>query len=139
MLAKVSSFNEKDCSKSPPQPLTLVDLQSMGRSKFGYDLTKTLEIAQSLYDKKYQSYPRTDCPYYGDGHYLEVPDTLDMVSKLDPKYNDIINKMPKPYLKRNIFDDKKVTAHIPYHLQLFFLLLCLHKKKIFIKLYYIDI
>ncbi len=111
MTAKVTSFNEKDCSKSPPLPLTLVDLQSIGRSKFGYDLVKTLELAQSLYDKKYQSYPRTDCPYYAEGHYLEVPDTLDMISKLDPKYNDIISKMPKPYLKRNIFDDKKVTAH----------------------------
>lgn len=111
MLAKVSSYNEKNCTKAPPKPLSLVDLQSIGRSKFGYDLTKTLETAQSLYDKEYQSYPRTDNNYYAEGHYLEVADTLDMISNIDIKYKNIINQLQKPYLKRNIFDDKKITAH----------------------------
>lgn len=111
MFAKVTRFNEKNCTKAPPKPYSLVDLQSIGRSKFGYDLTKTLETAQSLYDKKFQSYPRTDNNYYSEGSYLEVPKTLDMIRTLDSNYKNIVDKLPKPYLKRNIFDDKKVTAH----------------------------
>lgn len=112
MKVKVSKFEEKDKKSGPPKPLSLTDLQSMSSSKFKYSAAQTLKLAQGLYDKKFQSYPRTDNNYYAEGQYLEVDDTMKMIKQINKKYEDIINnKIQTPYLKRDIFNDKKVTAH----------------------------
>lgn len=111
MTGVVDKFEEKDKKSGPPKPMALSDLQAKSSSKYKFSLDKTLSLAQSLYDKKYQSYPRTDNNYYSEGQYEEVPDTLKMIEQIDDKYKNIVANLPQPYLKREIFNDKKVTAH----------------------------
>jgi len=84
------------------RPELLFDLTSLQREcnhYFGYSAQKTLDLAQSLYEKKYITYPRTDSRYL----------TEDM---LDSIVNGIIgmNDFDESRLKI-VFNSKKVSDH----------------------------
>jgi len=108
---EITLYKEQNKTTPPKPPLSLANLQSLVEVKYKIKGDKILPLAQSLYDKTYQSYPRTDNNYYAEGEYNEVPSIMKNLSKINSKYNLLINKMEQPYLKRKIFDDKKVTAH----------------------------
>lgn len=59
----LKDFVEKNKVQNPPLPFSLHDLQKVANDKFSYSLDKTLTLAQSLYEKKLLTYPRTDSPY----------------------------------------------------------------------------
>ena len=63
--AVVESITTKKETTQAPQLYKLSDLQTDASKLFGYSADKVLEIAQSLYEKKVLSYPRTDCRYVG--------------------------------------------------------------------------
>jgi DNA topoisomerase-3 len=107
----ITDYKEETKTKAPNLPLSLGNLQSLVETKHKIKGDKVLEIAQSLYDKTYQSYPRTDNNYYSDGEYQEVPNIMNNLKKVNPTFSKIIDNMKLPYMKRNIFDDKKVSAH----------------------------
>jgi DNA topoisomerase-3 len=56
-------FKKERKIENPPKPFSMPDLQKTANVIYGFDLDKTLRIAQSLYEKKIISYPRTDSPY----------------------------------------------------------------------------
>ena len=84
----------------------MTDLQT--ESKFAP--SKTLKIAQELYEKTFQSYPRTDCRYFSSKEYYIakniIEGLMDKVSIFKSKKLKI-NDTPH----NRIFDDSKVTAH----------------------------
>ncbi|GAB6135773.1 DNA topoisomerase I [Thermococcus prieurii] len=57
--AFVEKVEVKQQKRNPPVPFDLGTLQREAYSAFGYSPKKTLEIAQKLYEKGLQSYPRT--------------------------------------------------------------------------------
>ena len=57
--AFVEKVEVKQQQRKPPVPFDLGTLQREAYSAFGYSPKKTLEIAQKLYEKGLQSYPRT--------------------------------------------------------------------------------
>ena len=63
--AIVESITTKKETTQAPQLYKLSDLQTDASKMFGYNADKVLEVAQSLYEKKVLSYPRTDCRYVG--------------------------------------------------------------------------
>lgn len=63
--ATVTSVETKKEKTNAPQLYKLSDLQTDGSKVFGYNADKVLAVAQSLYEKKVLSYPRTDCRYLG--------------------------------------------------------------------------
>ena len=63
--AVVESITTKKETTQAPQLYKLSDLQTDASKMFGYNADKVLEVAQSLYEKKVLSYPRTDCRYVG--------------------------------------------------------------------------
>lgn len=83
----------------PELPFDLTSLQRECNHYFGYSAQKTLDLAQSLYEKKYITYPRTDSRYL----------TEDM---LDSIVNGIIgmNDFDESRLKI-VFNSKKVSDH----------------------------
>ena len=83
----------------PELPFYLTSLQRECNHYFGYSAQKTLDLAQSLYEKKYITYPRTDSRYL----------TEDM---LDSIVNGIIgmNDFDESRLKI-VFNSKKVSDH----------------------------
>lgn len=55
----VDEVQRKDASQEPPLLYDLTALQKDANSRFGFSAERTLALAQSLYEKKVLSYPRT--------------------------------------------------------------------------------
>lgn len=66
-----------------PLPHNLSDLQKIASDQFGYGAKKTLELCQSLYDKKNISYPRTDCRYLPDEQFADATQILNALANLN--------------------------------------------------------
>ncbi len=61
-VAVVEKFEKKKTETTAPKLFTLANCQ-IASGKLGYKPDETLAILQSLYEKGYMSYPRTDCGY----------------------------------------------------------------------------
>ena len=59
----------------------LAELQSEANKKFKLPVDKTLEIAQSLYEKKMITYPRTDSRVISTDAASEIPKVLNGLCK----------------------------------------------------------
>ena len=58
--AVVKSVDQQEKTTSPPRLYDLTTLQREGNRLFGFTAQQTLDYAQSLYEKKLCTYPRTD-------------------------------------------------------------------------------
>lgn len=67
--AKVLKYQSRKTETQPPKLFKLATLQ-IAAGKLGYNSAKTLEIVQSLYEKGYVSYPRTDCEFISSNEKL---------------------------------------------------------------------
>lgn len=102
--------------KRIPAPLLydLTELQRECNRKFGYSAKKTLDIAQSLYEKrKMITYPRTDSRYLSDDMKGKVQNTMMRLGETQPFEEfatPLINGEKLLFTKR-IIDNSKVTDH----------------------------
>ncbi len=104
--AELIEKDSKDRKESPPKPYDLLRLQIDANKKLGFKLQQALDIAQSLYEKKLISYPRTDSEYLPEAMKDECFDVMDMV---------MIEEI-KPLLRErtehfSFFNNNKVTDH----------------------------
>jgi len=114
--AAVKKVEVKIKKEQAPLLFNLAELQSEANKKFKISVNKTLEIAQSLYEKKLISYPRTDSRVLSTDVIPELPKVLNGLYKnADFKEAIVrikefgtlgINKNTKRYV-----DDSKVTDH----------------------------
>ena len=56
---RVVNVERKEAREQPPLLYDLTTLQKEANSRYGFSAEKTLDIAQSLYEKKFITYPRT--------------------------------------------------------------------------------
>ena len=84
----------------PPLLYDLTALQKDANKRHGFSADKTLSIAQSLYEKKITTYPRTGSRYIGEDVFEEVPVLLRKIGI--PLSNP---------LNRHSVDNAKVTDH----------------------------
>ena len=87
-------------STPPPLLYDLTALQKEANKRHGFSADKTLSIAQSLYEKKITTYPRTGSRYISEDVFEEVPVLLRKISKT----------LSTP-LNRHSVDNAKVTDH----------------------------
>ncbi|KAI4111680.1 MAG: hypothetical protein LQ345_006732 [Seirophora villosa] len=66
-LAKVTKLQKKPTSKWRPLPLTTVELQKLGSRFLRMDSQRVMKIAESLYNKGWISYPRTETDQFDRG------------------------------------------------------------------------
>ena len=97
---KVESVARKVTHTSPPLLYDLTTLQKDANRRHGFSADKTLSIAQSLYEKKITTYPRTGSRYISEDVFEEVPTLLRKIREtlLTP-------------LNRHSVDNTKVTDH----------------------------
>lgn len=113
----VTAVTKKKGSEKPPQLFDLTSLQVECNKKFSYTAEQTLNLIQSLYEKKLTTYPRVDTQYLTDDIYAKCPQTLNGVFKVKwggvAPYADLIRHIGgKPLRKdKKVFDNSKVTDH----------------------------
>lgn len=101
---KVIKIEDKEIIKKPKKLFSLKTLQNYMFSKYKIKLSKTLEHAQTLYEKTFTTYPRTNSEYLTDEEKTKVEN---IIEKLKEKENlNIIMKDDK-----RIFDSSKVESH----------------------------
>ena len=104
---KVIKAEKKMKTELPPLLFSLTDLQKAANSKHGYSADKTLNIAQSLYEKQLISYPRTGSSYIPDDVYDTIPGLLK--NMVFDKFRESVNAIEKPS-KRSV-DASKIEDH----------------------------
>ena len=97
---KVESVTRQVGHTSPPLLYDLTALQKDANRRHGFSADKALSIAQSLYEKKITTYPRTGSRYISEDVFEEVPVLLRNIGKT----------LSNP-LNRHSVDNTKVTDH----------------------------
>lgn len=106
----VADVQCKEASQEPPLLYDLTSLQKEANSKLGFSADKTLNIAQSLYEAKVLSYPRTGARYISDDVFDEIPDRIALLEQY-PAFAAYAATLKGTALNRRSVDDKKVTDH----------------------------
>ena len=115
----ITDVSKKKGNEAPPHLYDLTSLQVDCNKKFAYSADITLKLIQSLYEKKYTTYPRVDTQFLTDDIYPKCPQILNGVSQAkimsQQKYLPLIQqlatiskKLPK---SKKVFDNSKVTDH----------------------------
>lgn len=106
----VADVQCKEVSQEPPLLYDLTSLQKEANSKLGFSADKTLNIAQSLYEAKVLSYPRTGSRYISDDVFDEIPSRIALLEQY-PVFAAYAATLKGTALNRRSVDDKKVTDH----------------------------
>ena len=99
--------------KKEPQrlPFSLSALQVLAGRKYGYDPQAVLTGAQGLYEKKYTSYPRSDCDFLPESQCGDAPAILAHLQGIHHAELASWSAKADPTIKSRAWNDKKITAH----------------------------
>lgn len=103
--ATVSKLASAEKKEKPPLLYDLTSLQRDANKRMGFTAQQTLDYAQSLYEKKLITYPRTDSRYLSEDMLAGMQK---LVTKTGEKFG-ITGKYPDRY--QQVINDKKVTDH----------------------------
>ena len=105
----IADVQTKEGNEAPPRLFDLTSLQVECNKKFAFSADETLQLIQSLYEKKLTTYPRVDTTYLSDDIYPKVPQIM---QGLTP-YNNFVSELLQGKLKKSkkVFDNSKVTDH----------------------------
>ncbi len=105
----VTDVAKKDGREAPPRLLDLTSLQVECNKKFGFSADTTLRLIQSLYEKKFTTYPRVDTTFLPDDVYPKCHTILNGLTDYQPLLAPLRGK---PLRKsKKVFDNSKVTDH----------------------------
>ena len=113
----ITSVEKKKGTETPPQLFDLTSLQVECNKKYGFSAETTLNLIQSLYEKKITTYPRVDTRYLSDDIYPKCPQTMNGLFQTrfagQAPYADLIRPLGGKKLKKTkrVFDSSKVTDH----------------------------
>ena len=105
----VTDITTKKGTEAPPRLFDLTSLQVECNRKYNMSADQTLQTIQSLYEKKYTTYPRVDTTYLSDDIYPKCPDILAKLTNYAEFTAPLAGKkLPK---SKKVFDNSKVTDH----------------------------
>lgn len=105
--ATIQSVEKKPKKVLPPKLHSLSTLQQKANRIWKYSPAKVLEVAQSLYEKKLISYPRSDCQFITDAEFAYLKQKL-------PQYQEMMKKPFEPArlsASKRYVDGSKVEEH----------------------------
>ena len=106
----VADVQRKEVCQEPPLLYDLTALQKEANGRHGFSADKTLSIAQSLYEKKVLSYPRTGSRYLSDDVFDEIPSRIALLEQY-PAFAAHAATLKGAALNRRSVDGKRVTDH----------------------------
>ena len=114
----ITSVEKKKGLEFAPKLYDLTSLQVDCNKKYSFSAEQTLQLIQSLYEKRVTTYPRVDTTYLSDDIYPKVPNTLAGIKDYYPQITPLLglkadgkkgaSSLPK---SKKVFDNKKVTDH----------------------------
>ena len=106
----VTSVEKKKGTEMPPRLYDLTSLQVDCNKKFGFSADQTLQLIQSLYEKKFTTYPRVDTTYLSEDIYPKCGPILNGISG---RYGELLMPLrgAKLLKRKKVFDSSKVTDH----------------------------
>ena len=113
----VLSVTKKSGTEFSPRLYDLTSLQVDCNKKFGFSADTTLQLIQSLYEKKFTTYPRVDTTFLPDDVYPKCPQIMNGLYLTQLSGQQLYASLVKPLggkpLKKSkkVFDNSKVTDH----------------------------
>lgn len=105
----VTGVEKKNGSEAPPRLFDLTSLQVECNKKYAFSADDTLKHIQSLYEKKFTTYPRVDTTYLSDDIYPKCPSILQGLLPYQPLIQPLMGTKLKK--SKKVFDSSKVTDH----------------------------
>lgn len=105
--AVVSSLKKETKTVNPPKLYDLTTLQREANRYYGFTAQQTLDLVQSLYEKKLLTYPRTDSQFITEDMESTARQVIGIVSRKLPLFEGRIHE---PDIGR-ITNNAKVTDH----------------------------
>lgn len=105
----ITSVTDKKGREAPPRLFDLTSLQVECNRRWGWTAEESLQLIQSLYEKKVTTYPRVDTTYLSEDIYPKIPDILRQMTPYADRTAPILaGKIPH---SKKVFDNSKVTDH----------------------------
>ncbi|SFT06705.1 type IA DNA topoisomerase [Sphingobacterium wenxiniae] len=108
--ATVTSIENKNVTEQPPLLFDLTGLQKEANKKLNLSAEETLNIAQSLYEKKFITYPRTGSKYIPEDMWAEIPNLVRALKNRET-CKKALSKMKWGRFNKRIVNDLRVTDH----------------------------
>ena len=106
----ITAVAKKNGTEAPPRLYDLTSLQVECNRKLGFSSDLTLQLIQSIYEKKVTTYPRVDTTFLSDDIY---PKCNAILNGLSGEYGPLLQPLRGTPLKKSkkVFDSSKVTDH----------------------------
>lgn len=108
--ATVTLVETKSVTEQPPLLFDLTGLQKEANKKLNLSAEETLNIAQSLYEKKFITYPRTGSKYIPEDMWAEIPNLVRALQDRETCKQAVL-KMKWGRFNKRIVNDLRVTDH----------------------------
>ena len=106
----VTSVETKNVTELPPLLFDLTGLQKEANKKLNLSAEETLNIAQSLYEKKFITYPRTGSKYIPEDMWADIPNLIRALQDSEA-YRQAAAKVNFGRFNKRIVNDLRVTDH----------------------------
>ena len=108
--ATVTSVETKSITEQPPLLFDLTGLQKEANKKLNLSAEETLNIAQSLYERKFITYPRTGSKYIPEDMWAEIPNLVRALQDSET-CKQAVGKLKWGRFNKRIVNDLRVTDH----------------------------
>ena len=102
---RITRVERREKCENPPTLYDLTTLQREANRELGFTAQQTLDYLQSLYEKRFVTYPRTDSRFLTDGMAATVPELVSVAAKL------LEVDAPVDINAEQVCDSSKVTDH----------------------------
>lgn len=107
---RVVTVERKEVKEQPPLLYDLTTLQKDANTRYGFSADKTLGLAQTLYEKKHITYPRTGSRYIPEDVAAEIRPLLTALRE-HPQFGREAAAVSGSEINRRSIDNDKVTDH----------------------------
>lgn len=108
--ATITSVETKTVTEQPPLLFDLTGLQKEANKRLKLSAEATLNIAQSLYEKKFITYPRTGSKYIPEDMWAEIPNLVRALQNRED-CKQALTKIKWGRFNKRIVNDLRVTDH----------------------------
>ena len=106
-MATIQTVKKEAKAVNPPKLYDLTTLQREANRLFGFTAKQTLDVAQSLYEKKLITYPRTDSQYLTE----DMEESASSIIQLLKATLPFIYDNGFPFDLKRVLNSKKVSDH----------------------------